>query len=311
MFDEPFADASQIPTYLVSRLARQAVTVSLSGDGGDELFGGYTRHQWVPRLWRGGTRIPAPLRRTLQAAVRALAPASWDRLFAAVEPLLPRVARIRLVGDKLHKIARVRDFSSPDSVYRAVASTHDDPDRLLATVGHQTPDHLDEVLNTIPLSDQVDRMMLCDLMTYLPDDILTKLDRCSMAVGLEGRVPLLDHRVLEFAWRVPQHIKSHDGRGKWPLRQVLYRYVPRDLVDRPKAGFDVPLDEWLRGPLRSWAKHLLDSDRLRRAGIFKASAVQQLLGEHLSGRRNRRDELWTLLMFEAWRERWEPAIADT
>jgi len=308
MFDEPFADASQIPTYLVSRLARQAVTVSLSGDGGDELFGGYTRHQWVPRLWRGGARMPAALRRSLQAGVRALAPGSWNRIFAAVEPMLPRAARIRLVGDKLHTVAGVRDFSSPDSVYRALASTHDDPERLLTTTGPQAPDHLLAALNAIPLSDQVDRMMLCDLMTYLPDDILTKLDRCSMAVSLEGRVPLLDHRLVEFAWRVPQRVKWYDGRGKWPLRQVLYRFVPRELVDRPKTGFDVPLDEWLRGPLRPWAERLLDPDRLRRAGLFDPPAVQQLLAEHLSRRRNRRDELWALLMFEAWRERWDPMI---
>jgi asparagine synthase (glutamine-hydrolysing) len=308
MFDEPFADASQIPTYLVSRLARHAVTVSLSGDGGDELFGGYTRHQWVPRLWRGGARMPPALRRSLQAGVRVLAPESWNRIFAAVEPMLPRAARIRLAGDKLHKIAGLRDFSSPDSVYRAVASTHGDPERLLTTTGPQAPDHLLAALNAIPLSDQVDRMMLCDLMTYLPDDILTKLDRCSMAVSLEGRVPLLDHRLVEFAWRVPQRVKWYDGRGKWPLRQVLYRFVPRELVDRPKTGFDVPLDAWLRGPLRSWAERLLDPDRLRRVGLFDPSAVQQLLGEHLSRRRNRRDELWALLMFEAWRERWDPAI---
>jgi asparagine synthase (glutamine-hydrolysing) len=309
MFDEPFGDASQIPMYLVSRLARRDVTVALSGDGGDELFGGYSRHLWVPRIWRAGVRMPAVIRRSLQAGIRLLSPASWDRLIGVVEPGLPLARRVRLAGDKLHKIAGIRDFSSADAVYRAVASVDGAPERLLAVREPEVPDSVQATLKEIPLTDQVDRMMLCDLMTYLPDDILTKLDRCSMAVSLEGRVPLLDHRVVELAWRLRRQGDSRDGRGKWLLRQVLYQFVPRELVDRPKAGFDLPIDDWLRGPLRSWAEDLLQPDRLKRAGLFDPAAVQQVLREHLSRRRNRRDVLWALLMFEAWRERWNPAIA--
>jgi asparagine synthase (glutamine-hydrolysing) len=304
VFDEPFADASQIPTYLVSRLARRAVTVSLSGDGGDELFGGYTRHQWVPRIWR----VSPILRRPLQAGIQAVSPGNWDRIVGLLGPVLPRAARVRLMGHKLHKIAAVRDFSSQDTLYRAVASAYQAPDSLLVAPSPTTTDHVLAALREIPLARPIDRMMLCDLMTYLPDDILTKLDRCSMAVSLEGRVPLLDHRVVEFAWRLRHYGATRGGQGKWLLRQVLYRLVPRQLVDRPKSGFDVPIDEWLRGPLRSWAEHLLDAQRLRQVGLFDPTEVRRLLSEHLSGRRNWRDILWGLLMFEAWRERWEPAI---
>jgi asparagine synthase (glutamine-hydrolysing) len=308
IFDEPFADVSQIPTFLVSRLARGSVTVSLSGDGGDELFGGYTRYQWVPQLWRQGARLPGALRQTVRVATRLLAPGTWNQVFAALAPVLPRAGRVRLMGDKLQKLAAVEDFSSPDAVYRAVASALGAPGRVLTSAPSEVDDHLLSALRSIPFSDPVDRMMLCDLMTYLPGDILTKLDRCSMAVSLEGRVPLLDHRVIEFAWRIPRQFRFEDGRGKWPLRKVLGQFIPSEFVDRPKAGFDVPLDAWLRGPLRDWACDLLAPARLRQTGLFDGPVVERLLHDHLSGRRNNRDVLWTLLMFETWRERWRPSL---
>lgn len=303
MFDEPFADPSQIPTFLVSQLARQHVTVSLSGDGGDEVFGGYNRYLWVPRVWHWMERLPAPVRQLLVAGIRTFSPETLNDILASLEPLLPPTWRVRLPGDKLHKLAAAGNLSTPDLLYRSVASTYGGPEQLVLE-SPEVEDHMLALLGCISPRNSVDRMMLGDMMTYLPDDILTKLDRCSMAVSLEARVPLLDHRVVELAWRLPLSAKLRDGQGKWLLRQVLYQYVPRSLIDRPKTGFDVPIDSWLRGPLRVWATELLDPRRLRQEGLLDAGAIQVLFQEHLSGKRNWRDILWTVLMFETWRERW-------
>jgi asparagine synthase (glutamine-hydrolysing) len=303
MFDEPFADPSQIPTYLVSRLAREQVIVSLSGDGGDEVFGGYNRYLWVPRIWRQAQRMPSLSHKLLGAGMQTLSPQTIDNFYAKLEPHLPEPLRVRLLGDKLHKLALAGGAASSDLLYRSVASAYNTPEELVLDAQNGS-DHLLGLLSDIGLTDSVDRMMLGDLMTYLPDDILTKVDRCSMSVSLESRVPLLDHRVVEFAWRLPRSAKIRDGQGKWLLRQVLYQYVPRDLIDRPKSGFDLPIAAWLRGPLRTWAADLLDETRLRREGLLNATAVQTLFREHLSGKRNWRDILWAILMFEVWRERW-------
>jgi asparagine synthase (glutamine-hydrolysing) len=307
MFDEPFADPSQVPTYLVSALARQHVTVSLSGDGGDELFGGYTRYQWVPRAWRRLGVLPSGVRATALGALRMFSPDTISSIVDPLQSLLPRRLRQRQVGDKLHKLALNSRAASLDDLFRSVTSTHQDPAGLTRQKSHE-PDHLLALLRELPPLDAASRMMLADTLTYLPDDILTKVDRCSMAVGLESRVPLLDHRLVEFAWQLPMHMKIREGRSKWILRQVLGRYVPPALFERPKTGFDLPIAQWLRGPLREWAIDTLAPESLRRAGLFDPPQVRRLLDAHLSGRSNNRDILWALLMFETWRKHWTSAV---
>ncbi|HYM30283.1 MAG TPA: asparagine synthase (glutamine-hydrolyzing) [Candidatus Cybelea sp.] len=298
-YDEPFADASQLPTYLVSRLTRKAVTVSLSGDGGDEIFAGYTRYILHRRIVRTLGRIPQPMRRAIAAAILALPPPAWNAIFAA----LPASRRPRQPGDRIHKFAHMLDFNGPNDVYWRLIGLWDRIDRIVP--GARAPDatgEMGEFDTAVP--DFVERMQLFDELSYLPDDILAKVDRASMAVALEARVPLLDHRVVEFGWRLPFRMKLRDGGGKWLLRQVLYRYVPQKLVDRPKSGFAVPIETWLRGPLRDWAETLLDPRRLAEGGMFEPSPIRELWAQHLSGRRNWQYQLWGVLMIQAWRMRW-------
>ena len=298
-YDEPFADSSQIPTVLVSEMTRRSVTVALSGDGGDELFAGYNRHLRAPAVWRRVAPLPGGLRRGAAGLIRSVAPQRWDRLFG----LLPAANRIRQPGDKLHKLAGVLGSADPDALYRRLVSQWDDPDALVR--GGREPRGLlwdERVAAAIP--DFVERMQYLDSVTYMPDDILAKVDRASMGVSLEARVPLLDHRVVEFAWRVPPSQKIRDGQGKWLLRQVLHRHVPRELVERPKSGFAVPIDAWLRGPLRDWAEDLLDERRLRAEGFFDPAPIRARWAEHLAGTRNHQHPLWNVLMFQAWYRRW-------
>lgn len=305
IFDEPFADPSQIPTLLVSTLARRAVTVSLSGDGGDELFGGYRRYQWVPRLTETAGRLPVSIRRGARRLIKMVGPEALNVAFARLPASVRRKWDVRIVGDELHKLAAVLDdASSPGMLHQALASTRG-PSGLLAQPAPSRGNHIMEIFARSPLSGVAPRMMLCDVLTYLPDDILTKLDRCTMAVGLEGRVPFLDHRVAEFAWALPQNLKIRNGESKWILRQLLYRYLPKPMVDRPKVGFDLPIADWLRGPLREWASDLLSVRRVASGGFLNPAVVTALLEQHLSGRHNHRDILWTLLMFEAWRDHWK------
>jgi asparagine synthase (glutamine-hydrolysing) len=299
MFDEPFADSSQIPTYLVSALARRQVTVSLSGDGGDELFAGYNRHLWGRRVGRVVQAVPARARRVAARGLTALSPDRWNRAYRMLAPILPATLRQRIPGDKLHKVAAALTVDTPDELYLRLVSQWTDPAAVVVG-GTEPPTRLAGGAPPPALTDFTLRMMFCDLVTYLPDDILTKVDRASMAVGLEARVPLLDHRVVEFASSLPLELKVRAGQTKWALRQVLYRYVPPALVERPKMGFGVPLDAWLRGPLRPWAEGLLDPDRLRREGFFRPEPVRHAWSEHVSGRRNRHHELWDVLMFQAW-----------
>ena len=298
-YDEPFADASQIPTMLVSRLARQSVTVSLSGDGGDEAFAGYPRYPLVTRIGGMLGRVPRSLRAGLARAITALSPAGWDRAF----DLLPAARRPRLAGDRVHKFAGVLDFADFDDLHRRIISHWQVPPTAERYDGAPGFPELDRDYSA-SVSAPLDRMQLADMLTYLPDDILVKLDRASMSVGLEGREPLLDHRVLEFAWRLPHALRISGGSGKWLLRKVLDRYVPRALVERPKMGFGVPIDAWLRGPLREWAEDLLGEKSLREAGLLDPAPVRQYLAEHLSGRRNRQYSLWGALMVQAWHRRW-------
>ena len=290
--DEPFADGSSLPTYLLSRFARRHVTVALSGDGGDELFAGYNRYFWATRVWRTLRPLPQWLRRAAGCGVQAVPPAAWD----AVLRLAPKAPR--LAGDKMHKLAGLFDAESEDAVYRRLLTHWPEPEQMVA--GSREPRGLiwdDGLRQRVP--DFMARMQLLDTLNYLPDDILTKVDRATMAVSLEGRVPLIDHRLVAFAWSLPKHQKVRDGQGKWLLRRVLDRYVPRGLIDRPKMGFAVPIDDWLRGPLRDWAEALL-----ARPGPIEMTPVRSAWAEHQSGKRNWQYHLWAVLMFQAWSARW-------
>lgn len=300
MYDEPFADSSQIPTFLISELARRHVTVALSGDGGDELFAGYNRYFWGRRLWRYLERVPPSVRSGLAGGITSLSPAAWAGFFERFGSLLPTVAK---PGDKLHKLAALLAVPDPDTMYLDMISLWKDPAEVVVQgVEPLTP--VTDRAKWAALQDFTMRMMYLDLITYLPDDILTKVDRASMAVSLEARVPLLDHRVVEFSWRLPLSFKiRQEGEGKWLLRRVLDRYVPRQLIERPKMGFGIPLDSWLRGPLREWAESLLDAHRLEQEGYFHPGPIRQRWAEHLSGKRNWQYALWNILMFQAWLER--------
>jgi asparagine synthase (glutamine-hydrolysing) len=299
IYDEPFADASQIPTYLVSRLARQHVTVSLSGDGGDELFAGYNRYGWGRRLWGSLGWIPRPVRRWGGRAITAVSPAAWEQAFSTLGPVLPRRMRTRLPGNKLHKLAGVLDAESADAMFFRLTSLWSDPAAVVRGA-HEPSTVISDRTRWASVPSFTERMMFVDLVSYLPDDILTKVDRASMAVSLEARVPLLDHRVVEYAWRLPLALKLRGGETKWALRQVLYRYVPAALIERPKMGFGIPVCAWLRGPLRGWAEDLLSEDRLREEGFFDPLRVRTAWREHLSGHLDREYQLWPVLMFQAW-----------
>lgn len=301
LYDEPFSDPSQIPTYLVSQLARRHVTVSLSGDGGDELFAGYNRYFWVESIWGKVGWMPSGLRGALAEALTAVSSQGWDRAFKKLGPVLPTKARQRIPGDKLHKLAEVLTVKNPEAMYLNLVSLWKRPDSVV--IGGSEPlVTLTDPGRWADLPDLTQRMMYLDTVTYLPDDILVKVDRASMGVSLEGRVPFLDHRLVEFAWRVPLGMKIKDGKSKWLLRQVLNQYVPKKLIERPKMGFGVPIDAWLRKPLRGWAEALLDERRLRREGFFHPRPIREKWAEHLSGKRNWQYPLWDVLMFQAWLE---------
>ena len=300
IYDEPFADSSQIPTYLVSEMTRQYVTVALSGDGGDELFAGYTRYFRSEALWSALEVMPRSARKIAACGVRALSPEGWT----AIGSLIPEARRPAQFGDKMHKLANVLEGESEASAfYRQIISLWVDPGRALPGVKEHSG-LLDEQKVRACIPNFVERMQYLDTLTYLPDDILTKVDRASMAVSLEARVPLLDHRVVAFTWSLPPEMKVGTGLGKRLLRRVLYRYVPQSLVDRPKMGFTVPIHTWLRGELREWGESLLSEERLRREGIFEVAAIRSRWREHLEGRRNWQSSLWPVLMFQAWKERW-------
>jgi len=301
LYDEPFADSSQIPTYLVSQLARQQVTVSLSGDGGDELFGGYSRYFWAMKIWRWVSYLPMPARLTLTRLLTLVPPHAWNTVFRALGFMLPAGLRYSNPGDKLHKLSSFLGARKPEAIYFDLISHWKEPNRLVR--GAQEPATvLSDPLQWPELRDFEHRMMFLDTVSYLPDDILVKVDRAAMGVSLETRVPLLDHRVVEFAWKLPLAMKIHEGQGKWLLRQVLYRYVPRELVDRPKMGFGVPIDHWLRGPLKPWAEALIEPKRLKSEGYLNPSLIQEKWKQHQSGRRNWSYYLWDVLMFQAWLE---------
>lgn len=295
IYDEPFSDSSQIPTYLVSELARRHVTVSLSGDGGDELFCGYNRYVTGYGAWNKFRRLPTPLRRLLASAIRHAPGHALD----AIQRRLPRRLQVSNLADRLPKLAQVLEHQDGLSFYRSLVSHINNPRDLV--LGADVPGTILDYPERLPaLPGLREKMMYLDMMTYLPDDILAKVDRASMAVSLEARVPLLDHRIVEFAWRVPMKYKCRSGHGKWLLRQVLYRYVPQELMDKPKKGFGVPIEHWLRGPLRDWAESLLDTKRLREQAYLDPLAVRRIWEDHLNGKGRWHYCLWDVLMFQAW-----------
>jgi len=304
LYSEPFADSSQIPTYLVSALARRQVTVALSGDGGDELFGGYTRYLLAENMWQRFERMPGPLRAGLGKLAGMLPAARVDQLVAPLKPLMPEHWRYRQFGNKLHKLALICGSNDSQAVYKSLISMWLRPSQVVIGAGDVNMlAELPSIIASVP--NFTERMMLMDLLSYLPGDILAKVDRASMGESLEVRVPFLDHRVVEHAWTVPFDQKVRGTDGKWLLKQVLYRYVPRALIERPKMGFGVPVGEWLRGPLREWAEALLDERRLREEGYFHAAEVRGKWREHLSGKADWHYLLWPVLMYQAWFEHYE------
>ena len=302
IYDEPFADASQIPTFLVSRLARRFVTVALSGDGGDEVFAGYPHYRTYGNLSTIISAVPRPLRRPVGAFLTAVPRDWWNRAYRLVDPVVPARWRQRRFGERVHRTGDLFSLGcTTDDLYWHMVSLWPDPDALAPGLGPGRVAWESSGLDA-EIPDFRERMTLYDLVTYLPDDILVKVDRASMAASLEVRSPLLDHRVVEWAWNLPFAMKHRRGASKWLLRQVLYRYVPANLVDRPKAGFSVPLDRWLRGPLRDWAEHLLGSNRIEEAGL-RPVPVRDAWRRHLSGGAEEH-RLWVVLMLLAWKERW-------
>jgi asparagine synthase (glutamine-hydrolysing) len=290
LYCEPFADSSQIPTYLVSMLARRHVTVSLSGDAGDELFAGYSRYGWALERWNRLARVPAMLRSALAAGMGA-----------ASRSGLARSLNLRRAM-QVERAAPVLGAATLDEIYLHLFSHLREP---LRWVKGATP--LKTAFDSVPAAtaalDELQRLMALDTVTYLPDDVLTKVDRAAMAASLETRVPFLDHRFVEFAWTLPTHYKVRDGRTKWPLRQVLYRHVPRELIERPKKGFGVPINQWLRGPLRDWADGLLDHRRLDQQGLLQAAPITELWRQHRDGVADWSLQLWNVLMLQAWLDR--------
>lgn len=300
IYCEPFADSSQIPTFLLSRLARRDVTVALSGDGGDELFAGYDRYGFAEAFWSRLSRVPPALRRTAAGLAGLPPPAFYDHLLGGLGPLLPARYRGGRVGDRIHKAAAILRMGTAKDLYRSLCS-HWDPAEIV--IGAAEPPTMMTGLEPVPeRAGNIERMMYVDMTSYLPDDILVKVDRAAMAVGLETRIPLLDHRLVEFALSLPLAILRAEGTTKWPLRRLLDKFVPKAMVDRPKMGFGIPIDAWLRGPLRDWAESLLGETGLGADGLLRPEPIRRRWREHLSGRQNHQYLLWDVLMFQAWRE---------
>jgi asparagine synthase (glutamine-hydrolysing) len=303
IYDEPFSDASQNPTFLVSELARRHVTVSLSGDAGDELFGGYRRYVESQKIWKKLSMVPGFSRRGLAKVVRKVPVSTLDALFGWASPMLNPYGTLNSVGDKLHRSTELMGVKTRDMLYQHLVSHWNDPASVVLGANNVATEISNSRING-ELPNFIERMMYRDTVSYLPGDILVKVDRASMAVSLESRVPFLDHRVVEFAWRLPLTMKIRGREGKWPVRQVLYRYVPKELVERPKMGFAVPIDSWLRGPLRDWAESLLNESRLKADGFFDPQPIRQKWNEHIQGTHNWQYLLWDVLMFQAWLAEW-------
>jgi asparagine synthase (glutamine-hydrolysing) len=308
IYDEPFADSSQIPTYLVSAMARKKVTVALSGDGGDEVFGGYHRYVWTPKVWRFCGPLPLGARRLASNAARSISPGAWQRLFSAGKVFgLPRHT---MVGDRVHKLAGLADAGSPQEMYSRLIACWPTGELFEGTNAQWSHQDRDPDGMARP-RDIEEWMMINDTLGYLPDDILVKVDRASMAVSLEARAPFLDHELIEFAWSLPRPWKVNSSGGKLILRDVLHRLVPRSLVDRPKTGFGIPLAEWLRNDLREWMCDLVNRNAIEAHGLFSWAPIERAMKEHLSGRSNQAYRLWSVLMFQAWYRRYTGIHAES
>ena len=301
IYDEPFADSSQIPTFLVSQLARRQVTVSLSGDGGDELFGGYPRYHLEQAMWTRTGAMPPFIRTALADFALRLKSSHWDSALRAVSWSLPERYKRKASGKRVHSAARMMKFETVEGLYHELVSIWPSPLDVV-THAEEPLTALTDIIGWLASPSALEKVMYLDSVSYLPDDILTKVDRASMAVSLESRSPFLDHRVAEFAWRLPLEMKIRGAEGKWILRRVLERYVPAALTDRPKMGFGVPIDQWLRGPLRDWGEALIEPQRLLREGYFNPKPIQEKWTEHQSGKQNWQYPLWGVLMFQSWLE---------
>jgi len=299
IYDEPFADSSQIPTVLLSQLARQSVTVCLSGDAGDELLGGYDRYFLSRNIWEKIGWLPLTGRRALANMIMKILPCRWDQLNSLISKFHLRKTHIKCAGDRAHKLAEILTAPTPEALYLDLISLWKSPCDVVCS----SFESLTAVSNGsfgADVGEFQHRMMFLDAISYLPDDILVKVDRAAMGVGLETRAPFLDHRFVEYSWRLPINLKIRNGRGKWLLRQILYKYLPREIIERPKMGFAVPIAEWLRGPLREWAESLLQETRLKQEGFLNPDPIHVKWSEHLSGQRNWQHHLWSVLMFQAW-----------
>lgn len=301
IYTEPFADASQVPTFLVSQLARKNVTVSLTGDAGDELFSGYNRYQWGPKIWQKIDGVPLPLRQGLRRISSSVNVKTWDSFFKLLYKAIPQNRQIAVPAQKLKKIESIIDSPDPLALYMALISQWQNPNSV-TTAGQE----LEYDYKRLWKNDRsiADNMAFCDFKGYMADDILVKVDRAAMAVSLETRAPFLDHRLIEKAFSIPQSLKFKDGQSKWLLRQILYKYVPKSLIERPKLGFGIPIDAWLRTDLKDWAMDLLSPGKLGRHGLFEQSVVEHCWQEHLQGRADNQYQLWGVLMFQAWYEMW-------
>ncbi len=299
IYDEPFSDSSQIPTFLVSKLAKSQVTVSLSGDGADELFCGYSRYNLGLSVWTKINALPVSLRQFISSILVNIPPRFWDGILGSPNFLLTRKMRVKGAGEKIHRLANLMRVSNADTSYVSLLTHWSDPE-LLVKNGRLPITSLFDSTQWASVDSFVHRMMHMDMINYLPDDILVKVDRAAMANSLETRVPFLDHRVVEFAWTLPLELNKNKQGNKCLLRSLLYRYVPKNLVDRPKMGFGVPIGTWLRGPLREWADDLLNASRLELEGYLNVSLVRQIWEEHLSGVSDWQFKLWDVLMFQTW-----------
>jgi asparagine synthase (glutamine-hydrolysing) len=300
-YDEPFADSSQIPTFLVAKMASSHVKVALSGDGGDELFGGYNRYIWSRTIRNKTNWLPQSALQVLGFSLGKVSAHTWNKINNSFSGLLPSEYRVAQMGDKVHKVARQLAVNSDFDLYRGLVSQWQNPADVVIG-GHELDLQITSESSEKMFEDIEHRMMFMDTSTYLPDDILCKVDRAAMASSLETRAPLLNHNVLELAWQLPLHMKIRDGQGKWILRKILNKYVPQKLIDRPKQGFALPIDAWLRGPLREWADDLLEESRLINEGFFHPEPIRIAWEEHLKGN-NMHNKLWGILMFQAWLEK--------
>ena len=303
LYDEPFADSSQIPTHLICRAARNNVTVSLSGDGGDELFAGYNRYIHGPRLWKLLSFIPNYLRGFLGETFQKIPEHTWNIFGLAYNNIRPKAEGIANIGNKIHRLAeRMSNINNFDDLYMNMTSNWIEPEKLLFDKINRSTTQLENDIFKYKDFNPNTRMMISDILSYLPDDILCKVDRASMGVGLETRAPFLDYETIKLSMRLPLNMKIRSGKGKWALRQVLYKYVPQEIIDRPKVGFSIPIGSWIRGSLSDWAKDLLSNETLLEDRVFNSDIIQNTLKEHLSGSKDCTEKIWSILMFQGWRK---------